>query len=102
MFTILYFIFKTASQNKQQMGSGEIADQFTNLSKIGFYMECFIADVLQFLTEKPQHVAFGWPAGYFPSHPTISGILLKFPNCLIYQVLRRSATHDATHIFTFW
>ena len=59
MFTILYFIFKTASQNKQQIGSGEIADQFTNLSKIGFYMECFVADVLQFLTEKPQHVALG-------------------------------------------
>ena len=48
MFTILYFIFKTASQNKQQIGSGEIADQFTNLGKIGFYMECFVADVLQF------------------------------------------------------
>ena len=68
--------------------------------------QVFIWNVLQlmfcsFLTEKPQHVAFGWPAGYFPSHPTISGILLKFPNCLIYQVLGRSATHDATHIFTF-
>ena len=43
-------------------------------------MECFTADYLQFFTEKHQNLAVGWPTGYSPSNPSISGIFLKSPN----------------------
>ena len=60
----------------------KIGDKFTKSSKIGFSMECFTADFLQFFTEKGQNLAFGWMAGYLPSNPSISGIFLKFTNFL--------------------
>ena len=34
-------------------------NKFTKLSKIGFSMECFTADFLQFFTKKRQNFAFG-------------------------------------------
>ena len=61
------------------------------LSKIGFPMECFTADILQSFTEKRQNLAFGWTTGYSPSNPSISGI-----------VLSRSGSLEATRTFTFW
>ena len=60
----------------------KVRDNFTKLSKIGFSMECFTADVLQFFTKKSQNLAFGWTTGNSPSDPSISGIFLKFPNFL--------------------
>ena len=60
----------------------KVGDKFTKLNKIGFSMECFTADFLQFFTEKRQNLAFGWTAGYSPSNPSISRIFLKFPNFL--------------------
>ena len=56
--------------------------KFTKLSKIGFSMEYFTANLLQFFTEKRQNLAFGWTAGQSPSNPSIVGIFLKFPNFL--------------------
>ena len=52
------------------------------LSKIGFSMECFTADFLQFFNKKRQNLTFGWTAGYSPLNPNISGIFLKLPNFL--------------------
>ena len=36
----------------------KVGDKFWKLSKIGFYMKCFTANLLQFLTEKHQNLAF--------------------------------------------
>ena len=58
----------------------KVGDKFTELSKIGFSMEYFTADLLQFFTKKHQNLAFRWTTGYSPSNPSISGIFLKFPN----------------------
>ena len=77
-------------------------DKFPKLSKIGFSMECFTTDLLQFFTKKRQNLALGWKAGYSPSNPSISGILLKFPNFLRFKILSRSATREATPTFSFW
>ena len=46
-------------------------DKFTKLSKIGFPMKCFTADILQFLTKEREKRAFGWPAEDGPSNPSI-------------------------------
>ena len=48
-----------------------VGDKFTKLSKIGFSMECFTPDFLQFLTKKRQNLALGWAAGYSLSNPSI-------------------------------
>ena len=64
------------------------------LNKTGFSMVCFTADFLRFFKEKRQNSAFGWTAGYSPSYPSISGILLKF--------IKSFATREATRTFTFW
>ena len=54
-------------------------------------MECFTADFLRFFTDKRQNLALGWTAGYSPSNPSISGILLKFPNFLLHgEMLKQS------------
>ena len=37
----------------------EVIDKFTKLSNIGFPMECFIADFLQFFTVKRQNLLGG-------------------------------------------
>ena len=66
----------------------KVGDKFTKLSKIGFSMECFTADLLQFFTKKRQNLAFGWNAGYSPPNPSISGILLKFPHFLRSKSLK--------------
>ena len=58
----------------------KVGDKFPKLSKIGFSMECFIADFLQIFTQKRQNLALGWTAGNSPSNPSISGIFFKFPN----------------------
>ena len=42
----------------------KVGDKFTKLSKLGFSMECFTADFLQFFAKKRQNVAFGWTVGY--------------------------------------
>ena len=60
----------------------KVEDKFIKLSKIGFPMERFTADFLQFFTKKRQNLAFGQKAEYLPSNPNISGIFLKFPNFL--------------------
>ena len=49
---------------------------------MGFSMELFTTDILQFFNEKPQNLTFGWMAGYSPLNPDISGIFLKLPNFL--------------------
>ena len=61
----------------------KVGDKFTKFSKIGFSMECFTADFLQFFTKKGQNLACGWAAGYLPSNPSASEIFMKFPNFLI-------------------
>ena len=60
----------------------KVGDKFTKLSKIGFFMECFTSDFLQFFSKKRQNLTFGWTAGYAPSTSSISEIFLKFPNFL--------------------
>ena len=69
--------------NKIMYNRGQkVGDKFVKLSKIGFSMECFTADFLQFFTKKHQNLALGWTAGYSPSNLSISEIFLKFPNFL--------------------
>ena len=60
----------------------KVGDKFTKLSKIGFSMEFFTIDILQFFNEKRQNLSFGWTTGYSPLNPNISGIFLKLPNFL--------------------
>ena len=50
-------------------------------------MEYFTADLLQFFTEKRQKIAFASTAGYSPSNPGISAIILESPNFLISYIL---------------
>ena len=80
----------------------KVGDKLTKLSKIGFSMELFTADILQFFNEKSQNLTFGWTAGYSLLNPNISGIFLKLPNFLRSLVLSRSATREATRTFIFW
>ena len=68
----------------------KVADEFTKLSKIGFFMECFAAGFLQFFTERHQNLAFEWLGGFLPPNPRISRISLRS------KVLSRSATCEAT------
>ena len=56
----------------------KVGDKFTKLSKIGFSMEWFTADFLQFFTKKHQNLGFRWTAGYSQSNPRISGFSLNF------------------------
>ena len=58
----------------------KVGDKFTKLGKIGFSMEYFTADFLQFFNKKRQNLTFGWTAGYSPLNPYISRIFLKLPN----------------------
>ena len=67
-----------SSENFRQ----KVGDKLTKLSKIGFSMEWFTADFLQFFTKKSQNLAFGWMTGYSSSNPCISRILWKFRNFL--------------------
>ena len=60
----------------------KILDKFSKLSIIGFLWDGFTAAILRFFTEKRQNVAFRWPAGYFPSNPSLSWVFLKFSNFL--------------------
>ena len=80
----------------------KVGDKFTNLSEIGFSMERFTDDFLQFFTKKRQKLAFGQAAGYWPSNPSTLGIFFRFPNFLRSSVLSCLATPSATVIFTFW
>ena len=63
----------------------KVGDKSTKLSKIGFSMECFTADFLQFFNKKRQNLTFGWTAGYSPLNPNILGIFLKLPNFLVHD-----------------
>ena len=67
----------------------KVGDKLTKLSKMGFSMEWFTADFLQFFTKKYQNLAFGWTTGYSSSNPSISRIFWKFLNFLInvYQCI---------------
>ena len=85
-----YQTFKKGGFNLGQ----QVGDKFTKLSKIDFSMEWFIADFLQFFTNKRQNLAFGWTAGYSPSNRIISGIFLKFSDFIRSWVLSRSATPE--------
>ena len=60
----------------------KVGEKLTELSKIGYSMECFTAEFLRFFTKTCQNLAFGWTAGYSLSNPSVSGIFLKFPNFL--------------------
>ena len=60
----------------------KVRDKLTKLSIIGFSMECFTADFLQFFTKKYENLDIGWTAGYSPSNPRIPGSFKKFPNFL--------------------
>ena len=60
----------------------KVGDKLTKLSEIGFSIEWFTADFLQFFTKKCQNLAFDWMTAYSPSNPSISGIFWKFPNFL--------------------
>ena len=84
---------KNKKQNKKHNLGQKVGDKLTKLSKIGFSMECFIADFLRLFTKTRQNLATGWTARYSPSNPSISRIFLKFP-----KVLSRSATRT----LTFW
>ena len=61
--------------------------QIQEIKRIGFSVECFRADFLQFYTKKRSALGFGWLAGYSLSNPSISRIFLKFPYFLRSQVL---------------
>lgn len=63
------------------IGQG-VGDSFTELSKIVFSMDCFIPDFLRLFTEGRRNLALGWVSGCSPSGPSISGILLQFPNSI--------------------
>ena len=80
----------------------KVGDKLTKLRKVGFSMECFAADILQFFTQKCQNLAFGRTAGYSPSNPSISAIFWKFSNFLRSLVFSRLATREATRALTFW
>ena len=59
-------------------------------------MECCTVDFLRFFTKQRQNLAFGSMAGYPSSDPSISGIFL------IFKILSRSATREATRTLSFW
>ena len=95
MDTVLQYFWRESWQSFRQIGPGiwykftkvhnlgqKVGGKFTNLSKIGFSMECFTADFLIIFTEKNQRLAFGLKADYSPSNSSISGIFLKFSNFL--------------------
>ena len=89
----------TAIYNLWQM----VGDKFTKLSKIGFSMECFTADFLQFLNKKHQNLAYGWTAGYSPSSPSISGIFLKIPRQLVRQLVHSlSGDNNLVPLHLWW
>ena len=66
-----------------------VVHKFTKLSKIGFCMGCFTAGVSQFFAAGRQNLAFGWPAGYSPSDPSISRISLNFPYLITSEVVQQ-------------
>ena len=80
IFIFTVTVFEEFS-NTYNLGQ-KVGDKFTKLSKIGFSIEYFTTDILQFLNEKRQNLTFGWTAGYSPLNPNISGIFLKLPNFL--------------------
>ena len=88
------------ARNKKSVLSDDlgqrIGDKFTKLSKISFSMNYVTADFLQFLTGKHQNLAFVWTGVYLSSNPSISGILLNFPNFLKSQILSRLVTRTVT------
>ena len=65
-----------------QVFGQKVGDKFTKLSKLGFSMEYFTADFLQFFTKNCQSLAFGLVAGYLPTNPSISWLFSKLPNFL--------------------
>ena len=60
----------------------KVGDKITKLSKIGFSMEFFTTDILQFFNKKRQNLTFWLTTGYSPLNPNISGIFLNLPNFL--------------------
>ena len=70
----------------------KVGDKFTKLNKMGFSIECFSADFLQFFSKKRQNLAFGWTTGYLPSNSSISGIFLKFPKFTVSYAREHAST----------
>ena len=68
-----------AASSSYNLGQ-KVVDKFTKLSKRGFSIECFTADVLRFFPENRQNLEFGQPARYLPSNTSVSGISTKFPS----------------------
>ena len=58
-----------------------IVDKLTKLSQTGFSKEVLQRIFRSFLAQL-SNVPFRWPAGHWPSIPSISGIFLKFSNFL--------------------
>ena len=65
----------------QNFSRSESVDKYLKLIKTGFYVKCFRADFLQFLT-KPSKFHFEWHAVYLLLISSFPGSLLKFPNSL--------------------
>ena len=65
---------------RYNLGKG-VTDKFTNLSKIGFSIECFTADFLPFFTKKRQKVVLGCTCHQIQAFPEFSS------NFLISQIL---------------
>ena len=65
LYTEYFYIFKNQQSILflEEIGSynlgQKVGDKFIKLSKIGFSMECFTADFLQFFNKKRQNLTFG-------------------------------------------
>ena len=71
--------------------------QIHEIKQNRFCMGCFTAGVLQFFAAGRQNLAFGWPAGYSPSDPSISRISLNFLYFItseVVQQLMRQLVHS--------
>ena len=66
-YTVFSLQILQNSQKTPKILDKKLEDKFTNLSKIGFSMECFTADFLKIFTKKHQKLAFGWTAYYYLS-----------------------------------
>ena len=63
-------MFLIKKRNKHNLGQ-KVGKNFTKLSKIGFHMECFTADFLEFFIKKRGNIGFwvdGWVLAIKPKH----------------------------------
>ena len=66
---------------------------FSQLSKMFFSMECFLADSLRFFSTNVKI----WSAGYSPSDASILRNYLKFPNVLTLKSFGNSCGNSYIH-----